>query len=111
MTDKFEFADGEDIKHVRSPQFISDLASGVVVSGPLSENLFQLLFYAEATDLEFETIKRNEDGTSRVIIKEEAISRIREDKARILLTPSALRSLQGLLSQIVEELDRKNTAE
>lgn len=83
----------------KHPSFCSHSATGTIVSGPLPDGSYQMLFYGEATEVRSEEllIERKDDDTGRVVSSKIDSSRVREDRARICMPEGALRALYDLL--------------
>lgn len=94
------------LTHVPSSNFISDYASGALITGPTEEDMYFLTFFAECAFIEKETgylieSKPDEHGNKEVSfnlgVDSADIKHFREDKARIILSKKTLLSLRELL--------------
>ena len=96
------------IPHKLSKQFTSHFATGVILSGPLPDGFFQMVFYTDAIGIESEraSLKEHDDTGALYEVKSDVeTARFREDKVRISMPEAPLRSLYGLLKRRFESLD------
>lgn len=85
------------IPHHRSPNFISEHATGVVLAGPSPDGLHHLIFYVDAIGIQSETGESIGENRYVTSIDPEDVLNFREDKARISLPTETLMRLYGML--------------
>lgn len=98
----------EDIKvpHKLSKEFISQVATGALLSGPSSDGLFHLVFFRDAVSVEYETAKPTlDEGKYTVHLEPDSINSFREDQSRISMPALALKSLADIISQHLKKTE------
>lgn len=96
------------LNHKPSPNFVSEFASGALLTGPTEEQMYFLTFFSECIFIENETGKlaeynTKEDGakeiTFNLTVEDHDVIHFREDKARITLSRKTLLNLKDLLNR------------
>lgn len=103
------------IPHTPSPNFTSDFATGAVLSASPTGDWYFLTFFADVVHINSEIAEKDDSPSAykrkfsgyRINIIPDGIKNIREDKARIALSGSALKNLRDLLNSVeFEEADK-----
>ncbi len=97
-------ADKDKIKipHKLSKQFASFYANGMFISGPTTDGMFHLTFYADAVGIKSETgTPISDTGQYAVSIEQDDTIQLREDQTRVYVSQGTLRSIYDLLKQKV----------
>ena len=99
------------IPHHRSTNFISEHATGVILSGPSPDGLHHLIFYVDAIGVQYETGESVGENRYVTSIAPEDILNFREDKARISLPSEALFQLYKMLDDRYGAIKEKAESE
>ena len=103
------------VPHRKSPHYISDYATGTIISGPTNDGLYHLIFYSDAISINSETginVQSIQNNKGEVIeayelgISDGDVEDFREDKAKIALSKQAIVSLIELLKKQISDTDR-----
>lgn len=107
-----DFSDVVHIPHHPSPNFVSDFATGAMLtSSGIVDNLFYLTFFTDVVSVTHEVATKLNNDTDdmdkkrtipgyNLSITPDCVNNIREDKARIALSGAALRSVRDLLNNV-----------
>ena len=95
------------IEHHRGNDFSSHYASGMIITGPTADGLFQIHFFMDTKGIVSETgVPIDEDGIEfKVTLGEGDMIQFREDKARISLSKLTLINLQDVIGRHLAKLD------
>jgi hypothetical protein len=89
------------IEHKPSKDFASHTATGVLLSGPTSDEFYHLVFYADVVEINYEVSVLVSQGIEQATYETEippgSISMFRENRARVSMSEEAMRQLSRLL--------------
>ena len=116
VSEKNKDAESEVLKipHHRGNDYSSHYATGIVLTGPTPDDLYQMHFFIETFGIKSETAVHangDEENVFQLSIGKDDLVAFREDKSRISVTSETLLKLRDIIDRHLTRDEKKEVAD